>query len=162
MDARKLGDFQKGTPCGCPSSGSPPGRTSESSPRWPGEVCRCERTTSTPRAAAASTMAALGRRYPGEQVRANPCANQTFANPASAQRSRGPGPPVAFARLRMAVSERLCWRPGRYRPPSRRGVGLDQPRAHAREGCEPPGSAIEAYNSPADILASHRRARFSR
>jgi hypothetical protein len=33
---------------------------------------RCEPTTSTPRAAAASTMAASERRYPGEQVRATP------------------------------------------------------------------------------------------
>ena len=33
---------------------------------------RCERTTSTPSATAASTMAASERRYPGEQVRANP------------------------------------------------------------------------------------------
>jgi hypothetical protein len=51
---------------------------------------RCERTTSIPRAAASSTMAA----YPGEQVRANPLANQTFANPAPHGAREVPGPPV--------------------------------------------------------------------
>ena len=53
----------------------------------------------------------LGRRYPGEQVRANPLANQTFANPAPHRAREVPVHPFAFARLRMAVSERLCWRP---------------------------------------------------
>jgi hypothetical protein len=58
---------------------------------------------------AASRMAALGRRY-REQVRAKPLANQTFANPAPHSARAVPVHPFALARLRMAVSERPCWR----------------------------------------------------
>jgi hypothetical protein len=36
----------------------------------------------------------LGKRYPGEQVRANPLANQTFANQAPHRARGAPGPPV--------------------------------------------------------------------
>jgi hypothetical protein len=49
--------------------------------------------------------------FPGEQVRANPLANQTFANPAPHGAREVPGPPVRFARLQMAMPEGLCWRP---------------------------------------------------
>jgi hypothetical protein len=66
----------------------------------------CKRTTSTPRRRIDDGD--LGRRYPGEQVRAN-LANQTFANPAP---SRAPERSTRSpARARMAVSDRLCWRP---------------------------------------------------
>jgi hypothetical protein len=46
----------------------------------------------------------LGRRYPGEQVRANPRANQTFANPAPHGAREVPGPPV---RLRALANGRV-------------------------------------------------------
>ena len=54
---------------------------------------------------------ALGRRYPGEQVRAN-LANQTFANPAPHGAREVPGLPIRLRVLANGpVSERLCWRP---------------------------------------------------
>jgi hypothetical protein len=53
----------------------------------------------------------LGRRYPGEQVRANPLANQALANPAPHGAREIRVHPFAFARLQMAVSEGLCSRP---------------------------------------------------
>jgi hypothetical protein len=90
----------------------------------------------TPRATPASTMAA----YPGEQVRANPPREPNFREPVSARRPRGPGfHPFAFARLRMAVSERLFWRPIQARAISQtafRGVGqaLIASRTRARGG----------------------------
>jgi hypothetical protein len=46
----------------------------------------------------------LGRRYPGEQVRANPRANQTFANPAPHGAREVPGTPV---RLRALANGRV-------------------------------------------------------
>ncbi|MCA1604339.1 MAG: hypothetical protein LC775_02400, partial [Acidobacteria bacterium] len=88
-----------------PFLGLPPGRQ-------PGEQTAAVRTPHLDAARRCRVDdGGLGRRYPGEQVRANlhPC---------------------AFARLRMAVSGRLCWRPIQ----ARRGAGLDQPRAHARVG----------------------------
>ena len=47
-------------------------------------------TTSTPRAAVASTMRPR-KALPQRAGSREPLANQTFANPASAQRPRGPG-----------------------------------------------------------------------
>jgi hypothetical protein len=70
---------------------------------------RCERTREAARRRRIDD-GALGRRYPGEQVRAN-LANQTFANRLRTAPERSRVYPFAFARLRMAVSERVCWRP---------------------------------------------------
>jgi hypothetical protein len=80
----------------------------------------------------------LGRRYPGEQARANLLANQTFANPTPHGAREVSGPPVrlralANGRVREAVLGARS-RPGRYvRPPSRREAGLGR-LAHARAG----------------------------
>jgi hypothetical protein len=91
------------------------------------DVAPVRADTSTPRAATVSTMSALGRRLPRRAGSREPPREPNFRKPGSAQRPRGPGVhPFAFARLRMAVSERLCWRPIQARLISDRLRGVGQ------------------------------------
>ena len=71
----------------------------------------------------------LGRRYPGEQVRANPLANQTYANPAPHGAREAPGPPVRLRALANGGPESIKSRD--------RGIRMRNP-----EPCNP-------YNTPA-------------
>jgi hypothetical protein len=135
----ELGKITRVLPSGGPTR---PNSESRSAAAWQSASMshRCERPTSTPRAAA-STMAA-SERYLGGQVRANRLANQTFANRLRTAPERSRVHPFACAHLRMAVSERLCWRPIYARAISDRlrGVGQLHRLAHARGGgCEPRG-----------------------
>jgi hypothetical protein len=67
---------------------------------------RCERTASIPRAAA-STMAA----YPTSRFARTPSRTKLSGTRLRTAPERSRVHPFAFARLRMAVSERLCGRP---------------------------------------------------
>ena len=99
------------------------------------------------RRAAASTMTAIGTRYRGRAGSREPPRNQTFTNPLRTAPERSRVHPFAFARLRMAVSERLFWRPIQARAISQTAFeawgGLESAsRARPREGCVPTGKKI--------------------
>jgi hypothetical protein len=67
--------------------------------RRPPAAHRCRADASGPDRGAAAQ--GLGRRYPGEQVRAP---SRTFRKPGSAPRRRGRGSPFAFTRLRIVLA----------------------------------------------------------
>jgi hypothetical protein len=60
--------------------------------------------------AAPSTMAALGRHYPASRFARTPSRTKLSRTRLRTAPERSHVHPFAFARLRMAVSERLCWR----------------------------------------------------
>jgi hypothetical protein len=91
-------------------------------------------------------MAAWEGVTPASSFARTPLANQTIANPAPHGAREARVHPFAFARLRMAVSERLCWRPIQPRAISQTAFeargGIDQPRALARARGANRGTAL--------------------
>ena len=88
----------------------------------------------------------LGRRYPGEQVRANPSRTKLSRTRLRTAPERSRVHPFAFARLRMAVSEAvLAPDPGPGDKSDRlRGVGQALIPSRTREGRDPRGCAHPA------------------
>jgi hypothetical protein len=103
----------------------------------------------------------LGRHYPSEFAVCEPPRELASSSRTRLRTvpERSRVHPFAFARLRMAVSERLCWRPIQARAISQTafeawGQGLDR-LAHARVGVEPPAGISPGRS--ADLLLEQER-----
>ena len=120
---------------------------------------QCDQTTSTRRHIDDGGLGALPRRAGSREAPARTKLSRTRLRTAP-ERSRVH--PFAFARLRMAVSERLCWRRIQARAISDRLRGVGHAfLAHAkrrRRAAHRPGGRLHqgqvgARNKPADLLA---------